>query len=76
MSELLTLIASYLVDDAGSIKVNETVDSDGTIVLELSVSEKDMGKVIGKHGRIATAIRTLVRAVANQNNQRVIVKIV
>ena len=76
MTELLSLIATYLVEDPESVKVKETVDSDGTIILELSVGESDMGKIIGKQGRIATAIRSIVRAVANQNNQRVIVKIV
>lgn len=76
MSELLKLIASYLVDDESAVTVEESVDADGTIVLKLSVAESDMGKVIGKQGRIATAIRTLVRAMANQKNERVIVKIV
>ena len=76
MQELLTFLARGLVDDPDS--VNVTVDApseDGTVVYHLHVAEGDMGRVIGKQGRIAKAIRTLMRAVANRQNEKVAVEI-
>ncbi len=76
MKELLVNIASGLVENPDSVEV--TVDEpneDGVIVFHLHVAESDMGRVIGKQGRIAKAIRTVMRAAANRNNQQVAVEI-
>lgn len=75
MKELLEFIAKSMVSDPEAVVVKETV-SDTSITLELHVSENDMGKVIGKQGRIAKAIRTVVKAAANRENKRVTVEIV
>lgn len=76
MKELLTTIASGLVEnpDAVNVTVDETND-DGVSVYHLHVAENDMGRVIGKQGRIAKAIRTVVRAAANQKHEKIIVEI-
>ncbi|MBQ1231038.1 MAG: KH domain-containing protein [Clostridia bacterium] len=76
MQELLVSIASGLVEKPEA--VNVTVDEpneEGVVVYHLHVDEADMGRVIGKQGRIAKAIRTVVRAAANRNNQQVAVEI-
>ncbi len=76
MQELLVSIAAGLVEKPEA--VNVTVDEpneEGVIVYHLHVDEADMGRVIGKQGRIAKAIRTVVRAAANRNNQQVAVEI-
>jgi predicted RNA-binding protein YlqC (UPF0109 family) len=76
MQELLTYIARGLVENAEAVSV--TMDEpleDGTIVYHLHVAEGDMGRVIGKQGRIAKSIRTLLRAVANRQNEKVAVEI-
>lgn len=75
MKELLTYIAQNLVDHPDQVNVNE-VDCDGEIVLELRVAPEDMGKVIGRQGRIAKEIRAVVRSLAQRNNTRVSVEIV
>lgn len=75
MKELLTYIAKNLVDNPDGVSVNE-IDCDGEIVLELRVAPEDMGKVIGRQGRIAKEIRTVVRSLAQRNNIRVTVEIV
>lgn len=75
MKELLETIARSLVDYPDEVRVNE-VDSENTIILELSVAKEDMGKVIGKQGRIAKAIRTVIKAAAIKENVRVAVEIV
>jgi len=74
MKDLLELIAKNLVDNPDSVVVTETQGERGTI-LELRVAPEDMGKVIGKQGRIAKAIRTVVKAGAIQNDTRVTVEI-
>ncbi len=76
MKELLVSIAQGLVDDPAAVSV--TVDEpaeDGTVVYHLHVGEDDMGRVIGKQGRIAKAIRTVMRAAATRQNARVVVEI-
>ena len=76
MQELLVSIASGLVEDPE--KVTVTVDEpneEGVIVYHLHVSEEDMGRVIGKQGRIAKAIRTVMRAAANRAGDKVMVEI-
>lgn len=75
MKELLEIIAKNLVDNPDSVSVEETQTED-SIVLELKVDSEDMGKVIGKQGRIAKAIRTVVKASAIHNDKKVVVKII
>ena len=74
MKELVEIIAKSLVDDPDQVVVTETTDED-TITLELNVAPDDMGKVIGKSGRIAKAIRTVVKAAASKGDKKVIVDI-
>jgi len=75
MKELLTYVARNLVDNPDQVSVTQH-DADGEIVLELRVAPEDMGKVIGRQGRIAKEIRTLVRSVAQRSGQRVSVDII
>ena len=74
MKELLLYMAKNLVDDPDSVTVVETEGEDGK-VLELHVAEGDMGRVIGKQGRIAKAIRTVVKAASSKSSKKVIVDI-
>lgn len=75
MKELLETIAKALVDYPEEVSVTQ-IDDESTITLELRVSKDDMGKVIGRQGRIAKAIRVVVKAAAIKDNKRVIVEIV
>ena len=75
MKELLTYVACNLVDNPDQVSVTQH-DGDGEIVLELRVAPEDMGKVIGRQGRIAKEIRTLIRSVAQRSNKRVSVDII
>ncbi len=75
MKELVEYIAKSLVDNPEAVDVTE-VDGDRSIVLELRVAPEDMGKVIGKQGRIAKAIRTVTKAVATREGKKVIVEII
>ena len=75
MKELLELMAKALVDDSEGVVVTESV-TDTTIFLELHVAEGDMGKVIGKQGRIAKAIRSVMKAASSKENKKVVVDIV
>ena len=72
MKELVEVIAKALVDDPESVVVNEREEKK-TTVLEVRVAESDMGKVIGKQGRIAKAIRSVVKAAAAKEDKKVIV---
>ena len=74
MKELVEVIAKALVDDPESVVVNEREEKK-TTVLEVRVAEADMGKVIGKQGRIAKAIRSVVKAAAAKEDKKVIVDI-
>lgn len=74
MKELLEYIAKSLVDYPADVTVIET-ESGNTIVLELKVNELDMGKVIGKQGRIAKSIRAVVKAAASRENKKAVVEI-
>ena len=76
MQELLKLIAQGLVEkpDEVSVTMDEPKD-DGSVVYHLHVSEEDMGRVIGKQGRIAKAIRSVVRAASSKMDKKVIVEI-
>ena len=75
MKELVEVIAKALVDYPDVVIVNVT-NGDKAIVLELHVAQSDMGKVIGKQGRIAKAIRSVVKAAASKEDKKVIVEIV
>ena len=74
MKELLETLAKALVDYPEEVSVHE-VEGEKSIILELKVSKDDIGKVIGKQGRIAKAIRTVVKAAAVKSNKRVVVEI-
>jgi len=75
MAELLAYLARELVDDPDAVRV-ETEERDGVLVLVLHVAADDVGKVIGRQGRIARALRTIVRAGAARSSYRVLVEIV
>lgn len=76
MKELLIAIASGLVQDPAAVTVVEDApDAEGVIVYHLHVAADDMGRVIGKQGRIAKAIRTVMRAAANRGNQKIVIEI-
>ena len=76
MKEVLEIIAKSLVDYPEQVDVKEINNEDQTVTLELRVAESDMGKVIGKQGRIAKAIRTVVKAAASRANKHVVVEII
>ncbi|ABK61127.1 hypothetical protein Z968_02585 [Clostridium novyi A str. 4552] len=75
MKNLLEIIAKALVDDPDMVSVNEII-GEQSIILELKVAQEDMGKVIGKQGRIAKAIRTVIKAAAVKEDKRVVVEII
>lgn len=76
MKELLIAIAAGLVENPDAVNVNvDEPNEEGVIVYHLHVAENDMGRVIGKQGRIAKAIRTVMRAAANRNEQKISVEI-
>ncbi len=74
MKELVEVIAKALVDFPNEIVVTET-ETDNAVVVQLKVAASDMGKVIGKQGRIAKAIRSVVKAAASKEDKKVIVEI-
>ena len=74
MRELVEVLAQSLVDHPEEVTVQET-EKDNEILLELKVAQDDMGKVIGKQGRIAKAIRAVVKAAASKTDKKVIVEI-
>jgi predicted RNA-binding protein YlqC (UPF0109 family) len=76
MKELLEYLAKALVEEPEAVEVVEFEEDDGTVVLELSVADDDYGKVIGRGGRTAAALRTVVKAAAVKENRRVLVDIV
>ncbi len=75
VKELLEYLAKSLVDNPDDVRVVVT-ETETTVVLELSVAKDDVGKVIGKQGRIARALRTIVKASAVRDGKRVVVEIV
>jgi uncharacterized protein len=75
LAELLAELARRLVDDPDAVRVEE-IERDGAHVLQLHVAKDDVGKVIGRQGRIARALRTIVRAGAARSNYRILVEIV
>ncbi|MDC7220746.1 MAG: KH domain-containing protein [Spirochaetales bacterium] len=72
--ELVEYIARSLVDDPDGVEVNR-IDGEKSTILELRVSDNDVGKVIGKHGRIAKAVRTILSASANKSGKRLVLEI-
>ncbi len=76
MHELLEYLARSLVDDPDAVRVEQFDEDDGSIVLELSVGEDDYGQVIGRGGRTANALRTVMKAAAVKQGDRVFVDIV
>ena len=76
MVNLVEAIAKSLVDKPDAVEVKETSESNGQVVIELKVAPDDMGKVIGKQGRIAKALRTVVKAAATKADKKVVVEIV
>ena len=74
MKDLLLYMAKNLVDNPDAVSVNEMTEEDG-LVLELRVAPEDMGKVIGRQGRIAKEIRTIIKTVAQRTGERVTVEI-
>jgi uncharacterized protein len=76
MKELLEYLARQLVDEPDEVGVEQFDEDDGTVVLELAVAEDDYGKVIGKGGRTANALRTVLKAAAVKEGRRVLVDIV
>ena len=75
MKELIKIIATSLVDHPEQVSVSET-ETENSIVIELKVAPEDMGKVIGKQGRIAKSIRTVAKAAAAKDDKKVVVDIV
>jgi len=75
VGELVEMIAKALVDNPEEVEVNE-VEGTQSVIIELKVAQDDMGKIIGKQGRIAKAIRTVVKAAAIKENKRVVVEII
>ncbi len=76
MKELLEYLARELVDEPDAVDVEEFEEDDGTLVLELTVGDDDYGKVIGRGGRTANALRLVVKAAAVKEDRRVLVDIV
>ncbi len=76
MRELLEYLARALVDRPEDVAIEEFEEEDGTLVLELSVHEDDYGKIIGRGGRTAAALRTVVKGAAVKEKRRVLVDIV
>jgi predicted RNA-binding protein YlqC (UPF0109 family) len=74
--ELLVYLAQQLVDEPEKVEVESFEEDDGTLVLELSVGDDDYGKIIGRGGRTAQALRSIVKAAAVKDNRRVLVDIV
>jgi predicted RNA-binding protein YlqC (UPF0109 family) len=76
VKELLEYLARGLVDSPDQVQVNEVREDDGSVVLELSVAQEDYGSVIGRGGRTAAALRTVIKAAAVKEHARVFVDIV
>jgi len=75
MKEILQTIIVNLVDEKEAVEINE-VNGEKSVVYEVKVADGDMGKVIGKQGRLAKSIRTLIKAVANKEQKRVTVEFI
>ncbi len=76
MAELVAELARRLVDEPGAVRVEEVEEEDGTLLLQLYVAEGDVGKVIGRQGRLVRALRTIVRAGGVEAGRRLQLEIV
>ena len=76
MEDLLEFLVRSLVDDPDGVKIEGFDEDDGTIVLEVHVAEDDVGKIIGRGGRTVSSLRTVMRAVASRQDERVLVDVV
>ena len=76
MEALLEFLARSLVDKPDEVSVEGFEEDDGTVVLEVHVAEDDVGKVIGRGGRTVSSLRTVIRAVASRQDERVLVDVV
>ncbi len=75
MRELLEFLARSLVAEPDAVEVSEVEEIDGEVVLELQVAEDDLGRVIGRGGRVANALRSVMKAAATREEKRVVVDI-
>ena len=75
MRDLLEFLARALVSDPDAVEVTEVEEIDGEVVLELEVAEDDMGRVIGRGGRVANSLRAVMKAAATRADKRVLVDI-
>jgi uncharacterized protein len=75
MRDLLEFLARSLVADPNAVEVTEVEEIDGEVVLELEVAEDDLGRVIGRGGRVANALRSVMKAAATREEKRVVVDI-
>ena len=75
MKELIEFIAKALVDDPNAVTVTEEEDAEGTILVKLAAAPQDMGRIIGKQGRTAKAMRTLLNAKATRESKRAALQI-
>ena len=75
MKEMLQTIILNLVDDKDAVEINE-INEEKSTIYEVKVAKSDMGKVIGRQGRLAKSIRTLIKAVANKENKKVTVEFI
>lgn len=75
MKELLATLARALVDQPDDVKV-ETIENEQSVILQLHVAQDDIGKVIGRQGRIAKSLRTIMKAAATKEGKKVVVEIV
>jgi predicted RNA-binding protein YlqC (UPF0109 family) len=75
MKELVEYIAKSLVDNPDAVRVTE-IEGEKTSVIELSVAKEDLGKIIGKQGRTARSIRTILSAASTKNNKRAVLEII
>jgi uncharacterized protein len=76
MRELLDFLARSLVANPDEVEVTEIEEENGEVVLELEVADEDLGRIIGRGGRIANALRTVIKAAATREQKRVIVDII
>jgi hypothetical protein len=74
LKDLITLIAKALVDNPEQVSINE-IESNNTIIIELKVAKGDLGKIIGKQGRTANAIRSILSAMAGKTRKRLMLEI-
>ena len=75
MKETLELIINSLVNDKEAVSINE-IDGEKSVIFEVKVAESDMGKVIGKEGRIAKAIRTIMKSLAAKEEKRITIQFI